>query len=167
MKVMLALVLALMLATFSAHAEEKKVKTFDDWIVEIDIDEFDKKVKATLKADIRSRDGEHMGVLSTTPSFLLESVLFFEGVYGSSFWDLNPHFPYCDFEFVRYRIDAGDTHHLPTWRHACEHPIIDAAMISKFRAGITFEFVVKKHIGVVSLKGFTAAWNYARSRVKG
>ena len=79
---------------------------------------------------------------------------------------LDSTFPACDYEFLKYKIDSTESQYFPTRGHACPSLEVKTNTVIKLSAGQSLRFSASGKTGVVSLKGFKAAWAYTLSKLK-
>jgi hypothetical protein len=79
---------------------------------------------------------------------------------------LDPTFPACDDEFLKYKIDSAESQYFSTRSYACPSLEVKSNMAAKLSAGRSFRFSASGKTGVVSLKGFKEAWAYTLSKLK-
>lgn len=153
-------------ASFSASAEMvvKDSKEFGNWKVQIAIDDFEGEVQPTLSSPILHVDGQIIGHFSVSHFMELRGSA--RGLVSFSMEGLSNAWPDCDFEFTKYKVDDGDARYYPTSGHACPTLVFNERVVDEFKAGNKFRFSVKNRTGIVDLKGFTKAWNYAVSHFR-
>jgi len=140
-------------------------KIFGDWVVTIEIDDFEEEVLPTLTAQVLSLEGRKIGTMSIG-YFVDHGATFNSALVSFRIAGLDPTFPACDYEFLKYKIDSSESKYFPTRGYACPSLEVDAEMATKFSLGETFRFKASGKTGIVSLKGFADAWEYTIAKRK-
>jgi hypothetical protein len=154
-----------LLSAIAASEARSQSQTFHAWKVDMLVDDFEGEVKPTLTAEVFALDGQKLGTMS---------LAYFDapkGVFSSAFVlfslrGLRGSFPYCDYEFLKYKIDAAESAYFPTYSYACPLLILRSPLATQLSAGHSLRFSASGQTGVVSLKGFKEAWAYTLARLK-
>lgn len=152
----------------STQAAPSYQQTFDAWKVGIQIDDFEGEVQPTLTSDVLSIDGQKIGTMYI--HFFVRTVStkdrFGSALVSFSIRGLDPTFPACDYEHLKYKIDSDESKFFPTRGYACPAMEFKSDMANRFLSGETFRFSTISKVGVVSLKGFKEAWEYTLPKLK-
>jgi hypothetical protein len=134
-------------------------QTFGAWKVDIQVDEFEGKVEPTLIADILGTDGSKIGTMSIG-YFVVQGGKFDSAIVSPSIKGLDPTFPACDYEYMKYKLDESESAYFPTRGYACPALDFRVDMAQRMSSAKTFRFSASERVGVVSLDGFREAWAY-------
>jgi hypothetical protein len=165
MRLRLIALACVILSAISAQEARGQSQTFKAWKVDILVDDFEGEVKPTLTADVFSVEGKKIGTM-LIDLFIAPKGHFNSALVSFSIRTLSNAFPYCDYEFLKYKIDSAESAYFPTYGYACPILIVKSDMANKLSAGQSFRFTAKGQTGLVSLKGFKEAWAYTLSRLK-
>lgn len=163
-RLFLKLLLALAIS-IPTYASDNKTQAFEAWTVDVEIDEFEGERKPTLESEVRSLDGTVIG--SMRISYFIKAQGDFQSAFVSfRIKGLRDSFPYCDYEYLKFKIDSSESAFFPTYGHACPALQLKNDMVKKLSSGAVFRFSAGTKVGVVNLNGFKEAWAYTLVNLK-
>lgn len=146
-------------------AANKEEHRFGRWRVSVEVDDFEGEIKPTLSSEVLDIRGKLIGHFNIGYFSKFYSS-FSRALVSPSISGLSGSWPDCDYEFTRYKIDASEAAFYPQTGYACASLVFDEAMADKFKRGQRFRFSSAGQTGIVDLRGFTKAWEYALSRLE-
>ena len=133
---------------------------FGDWEAVVITDDFENEKRPIMTGNVFEEDGsEKLGRFTISRFKQLSTGIHAEvSIYISFF---SGAWPECDYEQTKYKIDEGKSLQFPKIGHTCETLILNPQLIKEMKKGNVLKIKVKNQVGIISLKGFTKAWEYS------